>query len=134
MLLVATAKDRLQISSQLDGRRNKMPTINENQFFTVLVEWGVDPSQQQAFVDAIADLVEQQIENDTGFVSASFHASEDGQRVINYAQWRSNEDWSRSRSSGDDEATTAMAEVISRCGAKTLTVEPFRVLRVVEHG
>jgi hypothetical protein len=89
MLLVATANDRLQISSQLDGRRNKMPTINENQFFTVLVEWEVDPSQQQAFVDAIADLVEQHIENDTGFVSASFHASEDGQRVINYAQWRS---------------------------------------------
>lgn len=111
-----------------------MPTINENQFFTVLVEWEVDPSQQQAFVDAIANQVEQHIKNDTGFVSANFHASEDGQRVINYAQWRSKEYWSRSRSSGDDEATAAIAEVISRYGAKTLTVEPFRVLRVVEHG
>ena len=111
-----------------------MPTINENQFFTVLVEWEVDPSQQQAFVDALTDQVKQHIKNDIGFVSASFHASEDGQRVINYAQWRSQEDWSRSRSSGDDEATAAMAEVISRCGAKTLKAEPFRVLRVVEHG
>jgi quinol monooxygenase YgiN len=134
MLLAGIANDRLQISSQLYCRRNKMPTISENQFFTVIVEWEVDRSQQKAFVNAIADLVEQHIKNDTGFVSASFHVSEDGQRVINYAQWRSNEDWSRSRASGNDEATAAMAEVISRCGAKTLTVEPFRVLRSIEHG
>jgi quinol monooxygenase YgiN len=110
-----------------------MPTLNENQFFTVLVEWEVSPSKQQAFIDAIADQVEQHLKNDTGFVSASFHASEDGRRVINYAQWRSHEDWSKSRSSGDDEATAAIAEVIIRFGAKTLTVDPFRVLRVVEH-
>lgn len=36
-----------------------MPTINENQFFTVLIEWEVDSSQQQAFIDAIAEQVEQ---------------------------------------------------------------------------
>ncbi|MGI2904276.1 hypothetical protein [Tolypothrix sp. VBCCA 56010] len=36
-----------------------MPTINENQFFTVPIEFEVDPSKQQAFIDAIADQVEQ---------------------------------------------------------------------------
>jgi hypothetical protein len=35
-----------------------MPIINENQFFTVLIEWEVDLSQQQALIDTIADQVE----------------------------------------------------------------------------
>jgi hypothetical protein len=30
-----------------------------------------------------------------GFVSASIHASLDGTRVVNYAQWRSREDFQR---------------------------------------
>lgn len=111
-----------------------MPTINENQFFTPIIEFDVAPENQQALIDGIADEVERYFKSYVGFVSASFHASEDGRRVINYAQWHSKENWSKSRSSGNDEATAAMAEVISRCGAKTLTVEPFRVLRVVEHG
>ncbi|MBE9171155.1 hypothetical protein IQ238_27825 [Pleurocapsales cyanobacterium LEGE 06147] len=31
-----------------------MSTINENQFFTVLVEFEVTPSQQQTFINEIA--------------------------------------------------------------------------------
>jgi Antibiotic biosynthesis monooxygenase len=99
-----------------------------------LVEWQVDPQHQRESIDRICDLVEKYIKNDLGFISASFHASEDGRRVINYAQWRSKADWSKSRISGDDEATIAISEVISRCGAKTLKVETFRIDRVVESG
>ncbi|PSB26285.1 antibiotic biosynthesis monooxygenase [Stenomitos frigidus ULC18] len=110
-----------------------MPTIAKNKRFTVLVEWGVDSQYQQELIDAICDLIEQHIKSDIGFVSASFHASEDGRRVINYGQWHSKEDWSKFRSSGNDEATAAIAAVISRCGAKTLKVETFRVDRVIEN-
>jgi hypothetical protein len=60
-----------------------MPTISKNQLFTVLVEWEVDPPHQQELIDSICDQIEQHIKSDTGFVSASFYASEDGQRVIN---------------------------------------------------
>jgi heme-degrading monooxygenase HmoA len=110
-----------------------MPTIGKNQLFTVLVEWEVDPQHQQELIDSICNQIEQHIKSDTGFVSASFHASENGRRVINYGQWHSKEDWSRSRSSGNDEATAAISKVISRCGAKTVKVDTFRVERVVEN-
>lgn len=110
-----------------------MATIGNNRLFTVLVEWEVDPQHQQELIESICDQIEQHIKSDTGFVSAIFHASEDGRRVINYAQWRSKEDWGRSRASGDDEATAAIAEVISRYGAKNVKVDTFRVARVVEN-
>jgi quinol monooxygenase YgiN len=112
----------------------KQSEIQDHGLFIVLVEWKVDPQHQQESIDRIGDLVEKYIKSDLGFISASFHASEDGRRVINYAQWRSKADWSKSRSSGDDEGTMAVAEAISRCGAKTLKVETFRIDRVVENG
>jgi quinol monooxygenase YgiN len=108
--------------------------IQDHGLFIVLVEWKVDPQHQQELIDSIGDLVEKYIKSDPGFISASFHASEDGRRVINYAQWRSKADWSKSRASGDDEATIAVAAAISCCGAKTLKVETFRLDRVVENG
>jgi len=110
-----------------------MPTIDENQIFTAIIEWEVPPEQQQALIDGVADEVEQHFKRYAGFVSASFHASEDGRRVINYGQWRSKEDWSRARTPGNDEATAAIAEVIRRCGAKSVKVDTFRVARVVEN-
>ena len=111
-----------------------MPIINENQFFTPIIEFDVAPENQQALIDGIADEVERYFKSYVGFVSASFHASEDGRRVINYAQWRSKEDWSRSiAATSGDEATVAIAKVISRCGAKTVKVDTFRVERVINN-
>lgn len=94
------------------------------------------PEHQQAFIDGIADEVERHFKRYDGFVSASLHASEDGKRVINYAQWRSKEAWTASgRTSRDDEATVAILEVIKRYGATPVRgkVGFFRVARVIEH-
>jgi hypothetical protein len=65
-------------------RRNKMPTIHENQFSTPIIEFEVAPEQQQAFIDGIADEVERYFKRYVGCVSASFPASDDGRGVINY--------------------------------------------------
>jgi hypothetical protein len=43
-----------------------MPTIHENQFFTVLVEFEVDPSQQYTFINEIAEQVEQHFKSMLG--------------------------------------------------------------------
>ncbi|WP_250122685.1 antibiotic biosynthesis monooxygenase [Chroococcidiopsis sp. CCMEE 29] len=103
-----------------------MPTIHENQFFTVLVEFEVDPSQQYTFINEIAEQVEQHFKSYAGFVSASFHASDDGQRVVNYAQWQSKEAWQDSfHAPNRNEVQTSIDELISRCGAKTLNSIPF---------
>ena len=112
-----------------------MPTLVENQFFTLIIEFEVAPEQQQALIDGIADEVERRFKHYDGFVSASFHASEDGRRVINYAQWTSRDAWAASgRTSDDDEASAAILEVIKRCGARPARekVDFFRVARVIE--
>ena len=110
-----------------------MPIINENQFFTPIIEFDVTPENQQAFIDRIADEVERYFKSYVGFISASFHASEDGRRVINYAQWRSKEDWVASGcANNDDEATVAILKVLERYGATQRgKVDFFRVARVI---
>lgn len=112
-----------------------MPTINENQFFTPIIEFEVAPENQQALIDGIADEVERYFKSYIGFVSASFHASEDGRRVINYAQWRSKEDWVASGRVNDDKATVAILEVLKRNGATPSRgkVDFFRVARVINN-
>ncbi len=112
-----------------------MPTIVENQFFTPIIEFEVAPEHQQAFIDGIADEVERLFKRYDGFVSASFHASEDGRRVINYAQWTSREAWVASgRTAANDDASAAILEVVKRYGAKPERGNPdfFRVARVIE--
>ena len=55
--------------------------------FTVL------PEAQQRLVDLLIEATEQVMRQRSGFVSANIHASLDGHRVVNYAQWRSSEDF-----------------------------------------
>lgn len=114
-----------------------MPTIVENQFFTPIIEFEVAPRQQQALIDGIADQVERHFKRYPGFVSASFHASEDGRRVINYAQWLSREAWAASglASSDDDASSAAILAVIERyvTTPEKGRVDFFRVARVVDN-
>ncbi len=110
-----------------------MATIDENRFFTVMVEFDVEPPFQQVLIDGITDQVEQYFPHFTGFVSASFHASDDGRRVVNYGQWLSKESWMESSSAtGFDTVKESIAEVIKRCGARTTKVDFFQVARVIE--
>lgn len=111
-----------------------MPAIKENQFFTVMVQFEVDPKYQQTLIDGITDQVEQHFTNYSGFVSASFHASDDSQRVVNYAQWLSKEAWEESSAvTGFETVKAVIADVIDGCEARTSKVDFFRVTRVVEN-
>lgn len=71
-----------------------MPTIaKNNEVITVIVIFTVEPERQQELIDTIirfSDTVKQQ----PGFVSASLHKSLDGVKVANYAQWKSQPDYS----------------------------------------
>jgi quinol monooxygenase YgiN len=48
----------------------------------------VDPSDQQELVLLLVEGTEEVIRHQPGFVSANILASNDGTRVVNYAQWR----------------------------------------------
>ena len=68
-----------------------MPTtIDARQDVVTLVNvFTVAPDRQQELVDLLDRATEELMRHLPGFVSANIHAALDGTRVVNYAQWRS---------------------------------------------
>jgi quinol monooxygenase YgiN len=64
----------------------------DNQLTTAIVIFTVQPERQTALIDAIAKFL-QIVKTQPGFVSANLHRSLDGVKVVNYAQWRSMQDF-----------------------------------------
>lgn len=55
---------------------------------TLINVFTVDPQDQQRLVDLLSRATEEVVRHRDGFISANIHASTDGTRVTNYAQWR----------------------------------------------
>lgn len=60
---------------------------------TLINVFETDGGTQQRLVDLLVEATEQVMRHVPGFVSANIHASIDGTRVVNYAQWRTVEDF-----------------------------------------
>jgi antibiotic biosynthesis monooxygenase (ABM) superfamily enzyme len=58
---------------------------------TLITAFTVDPVDQRTLVDILATATEEVIRYLPGFVAANIHASTDGTKVVNYAQWSSEE-------------------------------------------
>ena len=56
---------------------------------TLINVFTVDPSRQRNLVALLDSATEEVMRHRPGFVSANIHASADGTRVVNYAQWQS---------------------------------------------
>lgn len=75
-----------------------MPSISkENKVVTLVNVFTVEPGNQQKVVDMLVKATETTMKKIPGFVSASIHKSLDGVRVVNYAQWRSAQDFEAMR-------------------------------------
>jgi quinol monooxygenase YgiN len=59
---------------------------------TLINVFTMDPDSQQQLVDLLNEATSRVIRHRAGFISANIHASLDGTRVVNYAQWQSRED------------------------------------------
>ncbi|MGI8743219.1 MAG: antibiotic biosynthesis monooxygenase family protein [Bryobacteraceae bacterium] len=71
-----------------------MATISRNPKILTLVNvFTVDPAMQQKLVEALIGATEDTMKHMPGFISASIHKSHDGTKVVNYAQWKSREDF-----------------------------------------
>lgn len=69
-------------------------TISPDQEVVTLINvFTVTPENQQRLIDVLDEATEQVMSSRPGFVSANIHASLDGTRVTNYAQWRSEGDF-----------------------------------------
>ncbi|MDA3626791.1 antibiotic biosynthesis monooxygenase [Saccharopolyspora sp. WRP15-2] len=71
-----------------------MTTISTDAPIATLINvFTVQPDRQRALVDLLAHATEEVMQHLPGFISANIHASTDGTKVVNYAQWRSAEDF-----------------------------------------
>jgi quinol monooxygenase YgiN len=68
----------------------------------------VAPDRQQELVDLLNEATEKTMRHVPGFVSASIHQSLDGQRVVNYAQWESEDAFKKMM--GNEEAKKHMGK------------------------
>lgn len=69
-----------------------MTTITkENDRVTLINVFTVTPENQQPLLDLLAHATGEVMAKQPGFISANFHKSADGTRVVNYAQWASRE-------------------------------------------
>lgn len=55
----------------------------------------VDPRDQERLVELLHEATEDVMRHFPGFVSANVHASLDGTKVCNYAQWASEEEFNK---------------------------------------
>ena len=59
---------------------------------TLVNVFTVEPENQERLVQLLIEGTETTFSKLPGYISASFHKSKDGRRVVNYGQWRSPED------------------------------------------
>jgi len=71
-----------------------MRVSREGNLVTLINVFETKPEQQQELIDQWIRFVEE-VKEEPGFIGAALHRSTDGTRVINYAQWRSEADYSR---------------------------------------
>ena len=60
---------------------------------TLINVFSVEPGKQDELAQVLSEATEMAMKHMPGFVSANIHKSLDGTRVVNYAQWRSKEDF-----------------------------------------
>ena len=70
-----------------------MRISREGHLVTLINVFETKPEQQQALIDAWLRFVES-VKEEPGMIGAALHRSTDGTRVVNYAQWRSEADYS----------------------------------------
>ena|SRR5436309_962459 len=63
-----------------------------DEMVTLINVFDVGASNQQKLVDLLTEGTEKVIQHRPGFVSVNILASNDGTRVVNYAQWRTRDD------------------------------------------
>ncbi|MBA3656076.1 MAG: antibiotic biosynthesis monooxygenase [Gemmatimonadaceae bacterium] len=64
------------------------------ELMTLVNVFTVSPDKQAELAELLVAATDETMRHLPGFISASIHRSLDGTRVVNYAQWRSQEEFS----------------------------------------
>ena len=60
---------------------------------TLINTFTVQPENQRELIEVLNEATDNVMRLRAGFISANIHRSLDGRRVVNYAQWRSRQDF-----------------------------------------
>jgi hypothetical protein len=77
----------------MNNLKNITTISPDNDVITLINVFTVDASNQEKLVQLLQDDTLEVMQYFHGWVSASIHASLDGKTVVNYAQWKTIEDW-----------------------------------------
>jgi heme-degrading monooxygenase HmoA len=77
---------------------------------TLINTFRCEPQNQQHLIDAWIRATEERLGSLPGIISAALHRSKDGNRVLNYAQWKSAEDWENLFRTGSESWFREMAK------------------------
>jgi quinol monooxygenase YgiN len=66
--------------------------VGDDEPVTLINVFDVDASKQQELLGVLTEGTEEVMQHRPGFVSVNLLASNDGTRVVNYAQWRTLDD------------------------------------------
>jgi antibiotic biosynthesis monooxygenase (ABM) superfamily enzyme len=80
---------------------------------TLINVFDVNPSNQRELLDVLTEGTEQVMRHRPGFISVNLLASNDGTRVVNYAQWRSLDDLKAALADPDGRALVERASAIA---------------------
>ena len=79
-----------------------MTEIRQNTTIVTLINvFAVAPENQQRLADVLVEATATVMKKLPGFISANIHKSLDGTHVVNYAQWRSQEDFEKMLANSD---------------------------------
>jgi heme-degrading monooxygenase HmoA len=79
--------------STLMGERTMATISKDRKLMTLVNVFTVDPEKQTELANLLISATNDAMRHLPGFISASIHRSVDGTKVVNYAQWRSQEDF-----------------------------------------
>jgi quinol monooxygenase YgiN len=81
------------VSAEDNGGQHMEIKISPKRDVVTLINiFVVEPDDQEKLIRVLKDGTETFFSKQPGYISASFHKSKDGRRVINYGQWRSQKD------------------------------------------
>lgn len=87
---------------------------------TLINVFDVEPARQLELVEALAIATHEIFMTRPGFISANLHVSLDGRRVINYAQWTSEQTYQESLQGADVQNHMATAAAVATSFDPTL--------------
>jgi quinol monooxygenase YgiN len=93
--------DSYTVGAQLSSNRNPTEWTNivrttldpKDGYLSFINTFTVEPDDAERLLQALRDATEEIFRRQPGFISANLHISRDRRRVLNYAQWRSKEDY-----------------------------------------